>query len=404
MNRKNPPPEFDPDEFIPPPIQEGPERISSLALDVSGECNLACQYCAEKATQPKRPAMPDRILEDAWHFLFPNGTPEKYYSFRFGSGEPLLAFPILKRLESLVKESGGSFAEERPSAFITTNGTLLDGMVKNWLVSGGWNVKVSLDGPQHVHDRWRITGNGEGTYRGIAEHTRDLASRLNDRFSVTAVLCRGADPKKVFNSIANLGVRRIELVPAVHKARTILPGRTEVEQYERFVKSYARRWVEYEGDDSPPMLVGFEKFVVRVMGYALSRISCGAGRSFIGVGPEGDLYPCFRFIGIRPYKIGHLTEGLDLSAAKAFQNTEGRPYEQRTPCQECWAAPLCGGPCFACAEMFGPGDGQPFGLHCAYRLADAAAAVSLVRELRERDPVRLLSFLPGSSELMRELV
>jgi uncharacterized protein len=403
MPDKNPLPGFDPADVYPPPLGEGPWRISSLALDVAGNCNLACRYCAEAATQPPRRPMSQETLEAAWHFLFPDGQPREGFSIRLGSGEPLLALPLLRRLARLVDQGDESAVDEQPAVFLTTNGTLLDDQVRDWLVSSGWYVKVSLDGPRSIHDNWRVTPSGKGTFEQVAEAVADLAYRMPERFSVTAVLCRGADPEEVFGAIAGLGVRRIELVPVAHHGRSILPGPADVERYERFVESYARRYVDDAGEKNIPALVRFENRVARVMGYGVTRVPCGAGRSFVGVGPDGALYPCFRFIALASYRIGHLSTGLDVEAATVFQHDQGRPYEQRTPCGECWAAPLCGGPCFACAEMFGPGDGQPLALHCAYVLADARAAVWLVNQLQQRAPERLLSFLPNV-EGMAELV
>lgn len=388
------PPGFDPDDLAPPPLGEGPWHISALALDVAGKCNLACRYSAEAATQPRRRPMSPETLEAAWRFLFPGRRAKKSFSIRLGSGEPLLAFPLLRRLAKLVKKGNGSAAEKRPGVFLTTNGTLLDGEIRDWLVSSGWHVKVSLDGPKSIHDKWRLTPSGRGTFEQVAEAVSDLAQRMQDRFSVTAVLCRGADPKEVFEAIVSLGVRRIELVPVAHQDSSVLPNPADIQHYERFVKDYARRHLDHAEGKSPPTLVRFVSCVVRVMDYDVARVPCGAGRSFLGVGPEGDLYPCFRFIGLERYRLGRLSTGIDMKAAEAFQHGPGRPYEQRTSCRKCWAAPLCGGPCFACAEMFGPGDGPPLGLHCAYTLADARAAVWLVNELRQHNPERLLSFLP----------
>jgi uncharacterized protein len=403
MPEKGPPPGFDPAYVAPPPLGEGPWHVSSLALDVAGSCNLACRYCAEAATQPRRQPMSQETLEAAWRFLFPDGQPRKGFSIRLGSGEPLLALSLLRQLARLVDQGNESTADERPAVFLTTNGTLVDGPVRDWLVSSAWYVKLSLDGPKSIHDNWRVTPGGRGTFVQVAEAVADLAQRMQDRFSVTAVLCRGADPEEVFEAIASLGVRRIELVPVVHHDNSILPGAADVERYERFIENYARRYLDDAEEKDIPALIRFENRVVRVMGYNVRRVPCGAGRSFIGVGPDGDLYPCFRFIGLAPYWMGRLSTGLDMEAAVAFQHGPGRSYERRTPCRECWAAPLCGGPCFACAEMFGPGNGQPLDLHCAYILADARAAVWLVNQLRQRTPERLLSFLPdvgGIAELV----
>ncbi len=389
---------FDPESLTPPLLKNGHRHIKSLALDLAGHCNLACRYCAETATQPGRRPMSHKTLEAAWSFLFPEGVSGKGFSIRLGSGEPLLAFPLMRRIEELIKARDHYGAGDSPSVFLTTNGTLMDNKIRDWLISSGWNVKISLDGPKAIHDKWRILPGGSGTYNRIAESVAILAREIPDRFSVTAVLCQGTDPGEVFDAIESMGVKRIELVPVVHKDNSILPDSGDIERYRKFVKAYAARLIENSGEDSPPSLIRFEKCVFRVMGYNLTRIPCSAGRSFAGVGSGGDLYPCFRFIGVDRYRIGHISTGFDTEAAQAFICGPGRSYDCREKCRKCWAAPLCGGSCFACNEMFGPGNGEPIPFQCAYTLANAESAVFLVNQLKERDPEHLLSFLPDSSE------
>ena len=394
MLRVRCPPGFDRDSLTSPPLGDGPWPTVAIAPDLAGECNLGCRYCAEALTQPRRNPMCEETLMAAWHFIFPDRQPKKGYSIRLGSGEPLLALPLLQRLAQLVDEGNGSAKDDKPAVFLTTNGTLISSEVSDWLVSSGWHVKISMDGPKSVHNGWRITRNGKSTFEQVSSVVADLAERIPEKFSVTAVLCRGADPEQVFEAISGLGVRRIELVPVAHRDAAVLPGPDDVRCYESFVHNYAHQYIECAEEDRPATLVRFENCVRRVMGYDLRHVQCGAGRSFFGIGPDGDLYPCFRFIGLESYRLGRLSTGLDAKSALAFQRGPGRPYEHRALCCKCWAAPLCGGPCFACSEMFGPGDGRPLELHCAYTLADGSAAVWMVSNLRKRNPERLLSFLP----------
>jgi len=411
------PPGFDPRDVAPRTLRDGPWRVTSLALDVSGNCNLACRYCAEAATMPRRQPMTPDLLDAALALLRAGGPLGPGASLRFGSGEPLLALPLLHRVVELLGDGqggGGGYGgrngdgngdgngngggARRPLLFLTTNGTLLDDATASWLFASGFYVKVSLDGPQPTHDAWRQRPGGDGTWGAVTEAVARLVRLMPDRVSVTAVLCRGADPDRVFAAAAALGVKRIELVPVAYRDAAVRPASADIGRYQAFVLDYARRYAAAGDGEAPPILIRFAARVARAMGYGNVAIPCGAGRSFLGAGADGGLYPCFRFIGLEEYRLGDVAAGPDPARTNAFQRGPGRPYQGRGPCRACWGAPLCGGPCYACAEMFGPGDGRPVAAHCEYTLADARAAVWLVNRLRRRDPRRLLTFIPGVAD------
>jgi uncharacterized protein len=305
----------------------------------------------------------------------------------------LLAFDLLKRLQELRLQLPET---ARPNVFLTTNGTLADRTMVDWLAASGWHIKISLDGPPAIHDRWRQTSDGRGTYHVIRPGIVELARRIPHRLSVTAVLCRGADPHAVFWAIAGLGVQRIELVPVAHRNESVLPDAADIRRYERFVSSYAKWWVRQPDHSSVPSLVRFINRVRRVMGYDVEGVCCQAGRSFIAIAPEGVIYPCFRFLGLPQYRLGCLPGKIDQEAARAFQRGPGRPSGQRKACRRCWARPLCGGPCFACVELT-TDDQEIVPLHCQYVLADASAAVWTVEKLRKANPQRLLGLLGGTA-------
>ncbi len=392
-----PPTGFDPQDVAPRQTGDEPLPLLSIAVDVSGRCNMACRYCAETASQPERRAMSAEVMEAAIRLLVKNPAAGVRPSIRIGSGEPLLALSLLRRLEATLEDSSVPI-----DVSITTNGTLLDDEVADWLAATGWRVKISLDGPQEVHDLWRQRRTGRPSYRHVARAVDRMMERCPERLSVAAVLCRGTDPNVVFESIAELGVRRIELIPVAFRPapdeEDIRPMLDDVARYQTFVDKYADA-VAADGPDEHPTLVRFEETVLFLMGYGNPVVPCGAGRSFAGVGPDGALYPCFRFAGLPEYRIGDIESGLDSTAKAAFVADAGRISKLRPHCEICWAAPLCGGPCFSVAEFFGPGDGAPDELHCAYKLADARAAFRLVSDLRDNNPERLVSFLPIELDL-----
>lgn len=375
---------FDPREVFPPPLPDRPSPIASIALDLSGRCNLACRYCAESATQPTRPAMTAEMLEQVLTWFCAERS-ECSRSVHIGSGEPLLALPLLRRIDLWARTERGNPGDRVP-VFLSTNGTLLDRTTTEWLATAGWEIKISIDGPKAIHDRWRVTRNGGGTFDRVESAARVLAQCLAGRLTLVAVLCRGADPCASYDLAASIGASHIEFVPVATHDREIRPGSADLARYREFIFEYARRRADV--NRSLPQVCRFERYVLRTMGYHNRRVPCAAGRTYVGVGPDGALYPCMRFVGIERYRIGQLPEGVDPDATLAFQRGPGRTFDQRDSCRACWAAPLCGGPCFACAELF---DIEHL---CEVYRADAAAAVWLVQQLRERAPERLVSFLP----------
>ncbi len=382
---------FDPLSVSPPPLPKDVSslKITSMALDVSGCCNLRCVYCAEAATLPSRPAMPRHVLHHAVDAIFewsPRGTG---VSLHLGSGEALLHPQAVREIGRRARKLAQS--QRRPLAlYLTTNGTRLTGTIIRWLIDEGWNVKISIDGGAEIHDRYRVDREGRGTFRRIERAVRTLSMEIPERFSTTSVICRGTDPRQVFYDIAAMGVKRIELVPvaAPHSSHLTL-CEDDLVAYRRFIFDYVQRIAR--GEDVPTH-IRFQKRLQRALGYGNTRVPCGAGRNFLAIGSDGTLYPCFRFVGLRHYQLGGLDSGPDPERIQWFVDGPGRPYQQRTACRECWAAPLCGGPCFACAELLGQSNGSPSPDYCSMVRSESEAAIWLASILQE-EPHRLLELL-----------
>jgi uncharacterized protein len=379
---------FDPEIVAPPKIDERLfPRPCSLALDISGSCNLKCIYCAENSTMPKREPMEMKTLNLSVNSIFNWSENRNGVSIHLGSGEPLLNSTLVRALD----ERAQKLASERHqplSLYLTTNGTLLNDQIIKLLIAGNWNVKISIDGDQVTHDSQRIDKTGEGTFLTIQPAVSQLAKQIPESFSTTSVLCHGTDPKDVFYAIASMGVRSIEIVPiAVTKASKFALRQNDFNAYRTFIFEYAQRIAKGE---KLPVNIRFHKRLLKALGYGNSRVPCGAGRTFYAVGPQGDIYPCFRFIGLSKYRLGDLS-GISSERVKWFTASSGRPYDQRIECQRCWAASLCGGPCYACADLFGSGSALPS--YCEIVRIESEAALWLASYLREKNIERLVELM-----------
>jgi uncharacterized protein len=63
---------------------------------------------------------------------------------------------------------------------MTTNVTLLNNEVSRFLIENEFELMISLDGPEEIHDRNRILENGTGTFNivesNIKEHENSILS------------------------------------------------------------------------------------------------------------------------------------------------------------------------------------------------------------------------------------
>jgi uncharacterized protein len=73
--------------------------------------------------------------------------------------------------------------------------------------------------------------------------------------------------------------------------------------------------------------------------------ACGAGLGMLGVGTEGNIGLCHRFVDSPIGKMGSIQEGgINKTVRREFLNTHhiGARYD----CHTCWARPVCAGGCY----------------------------------------------------------
>lgn len=135
-------------------------------IELTQECNLRCKYCTfgggfyGHRTHANK-TIDRNILQEAINSGFQYGDQLDEIIFGFYGGEPLLAWEILKEAILRVHEK----AKGKKVIFsITTNAVLLDKSKATFLKDNDFHILVSLDGPQHIHDRYRTFANGNGSY------------------------------------------------------------------------------------------------------------------------------------------------------------------------------------------------------------------------------------------------
>ena len=150
--------------------------VSSARKAIGAVCNLDCSYCfflsKEMLYPGSRFRMADELLETYVRQLIEAHSGVPVVEVAWQGGEPtLMELEFFRRSVELVDhylQPG-----QRAAYTIQTNGTKLDGEWAAFLRQHEFLVGISIDGPREVHDTFRVTKGGRGSFdqvmRGLGE-------------------------------------------------------------------------------------------------------------------------------------------------------------------------------------------------------------------------------------------
>lgn len=125
------------------------DLTKSVLLTLTNLCNLNCSYCYEKNKNKEK--MSFEIAKKIIDYEINIDDGFSYLSFDFFGGEPLLQFSLIKKLVEYIKSIK---TDKQIICFIMTNGTMVHGEIKDWLIENRDCVVcgLSLDGKKESHD------------------------------------------------------------------------------------------------------------------------------------------------------------------------------------------------------------------------------------------------------------
>jgi uncharacterized protein len=326
-------------------------RIGSLLVKpVSALCNIDCAYCfyLDRDADPYKslPArrMTDETLErlvDTYLFYsYPNSV------FAFQGGEPTLAGPaFFERLVELQKRHGRN--GQSVSNAMQTNGILLDDRWCQIFHEYNWLIGISIDGPEELHDRYRLDRSHNGTWKKVMRGI-EVLQKHKVEFNVLCVLNRAnvEKPKEVYKFFRGLGIEYIQYIPLSEfdAQRNLLPFTVTPEQYGRFlVETFELWWPERRRvriryfDNIAEALAGQKP------GNCTMHATCD---SYAVVEYNGDVYPCDFFVE-DGWKLGNIN--LDSWAEIARRRPRYSFAEKKTlahaECRVCEWQSICHGGC-----------------------------------------------------------
>ncbi|MBR1669785.1 MAG: thioether cross-link-forming SCIFF peptide maturase [Butyrivibrio sp.] len=328
--------------------------VKALCLNIAHDCNLRCRYCFadEGEYHGKRGLMSEEVGKAALDFLVENSGNRRNLEVDFFGGEPLMNWEVVKK----IVEYGRSIEKEKGKNFrftITTNGTLLNDEILEYVNKEMGNIVLSIDGRKEVNDAMRPKRGGQGCYDEIVPKFLKVArSRHQLRYFVRGTFTHNnLDFSEDVRHLADLGFKQISVEPVVAKPSDWYSLKDEdipvlCDEYDKLAKFYIERHKEGKG-------FNFFHFNIDLEGgpCVAKRLSgCGSGCEYLGVTPWGELYPCHQFVGNEDFIMGNVFDGItrpDIRERFKKSNVYSRPE-----CEKCFARYYCSGGCAANAYNF----------------------------------------------------
>jgi len=184
--------------------------IRTLALNLTNNCNLKCKYCFANQGKYDKPFenMSFNTAKKSIDMLISTVLSHdgKDMSIAFFGGEPLLRFDLIKDIVSYVqKKSNNIFVKY----FITTNGTLMNEEICDFMKKNSFMVTVSIDGNKSENDRYRVFNDGKGSYEKVREsilYYKKISPKLVVRSTITDA---NSNIYKVVEHFLSIGIKNI---------------------------------------------------------------------------------------------------------------------------------------------------------------------------------------------------
>lgn len=307
--------------------QVGPTAFMTMLKPAGSTCNLDCHYCyyLDKAVQygGRQAVMSDELLE-LYIRQYIEANQVDQVTFCWHGGEPLLlGIDFYRRAMDLQQKYANG---KRIDNTLQTNGTLVDEAWCDLFAGNNFLVGISLDGPEDIHDSFRLTKQQKPTFArvmqtvemfghsGVEYNTLSVVSRMSER--------RGAEIYRFFRDVVHS--RYMQFLPAVehvidkagfyrplivspsHEGARLAEWSVTAKGYGDFLCDVFDEWVTRDVGQSYVQM--FDATLAQWCGVQPGVCSMGetCGDALV-VEHNGDVYSCDHFV-YPEYLLGNIRE------------------------------------------------------------------------------------------------
>ncbi len=292
---------------------------------VTTDCNMKCKYCYEGQNK-KHLKLDKKKCDDIVKYIIKSAGEDKNITISFHGGEPLLAFENIKYL---VNKLNTKLSDKKVVSYaMTTNATLLNEKIIEFLVREITDLTVSIDGDKKMNDINRLGRDGKSYYERVYKNALLLNSKFNNlriRMTVNHDNC-----KYLFNGTKKLIDDGFLL---------IVPG----------IDEFDNHWTDNDFiiiKDQILMIKNYLKDKKKVTVSLCEKINisecsfCKVGENNRVILPDGNIYPCTLVGGNKEFLIGNIYDDIDKEKVSMIKKYNYEDYED---CLDCALYNVCTG-------------------------------------------------------------
>jgi uncharacterized protein len=325
--------------------------LSILIKPVSGLCNLACNYCFYLEQNCHHNHTKGVMTEDTMIHLIQaalNDQPN-HISFVFQGGEPLLIGEQF--YEKFIHNVNKLNTKNIPISYsIQTNGTILSDRFIQLFREHDFLVGVSLDGYRSIHDKNRLTIDGQSSFQKTLITINTLKENkipFNILSVVTHAMLHDADGIYMF--LSRLGTEYLQFIPYVHPLDDIMDTKfLTPKEYGSFLIQLFDAWYNDVINNKNIVSIRFFDDIIKILlGYRPESCTM-SGNCIIQnvVESDGSVFPCDFYVQNK-WRLGNIVQNSlsDIRSSQKAKQFIQTSFGLSEECNTCNYQKLCFGGC-----------------------------------------------------------
>ena len=332
-----------------------------MAKPAGSACNMRCSYCYYLGRDHGTgdPGIMSEACLEQFIKNYIASAKGPVVSFTWHGGEPTLC--------GIGFYEKALFYQKKylPEGFqcwnsLQTNGLILDDEWCSFIAREHFDVGLSIDGTETVHDLYRKDAAGKGTFGRIRNACENLlAHGVSPDLLCTVTSDSVKNAAAIYRSLRDMKTGWIQFIPIVRRpadadhapagvpdpTALATPDSVTLEGYGQFLSDVFAEWIFHDLGTCEVQM--FSEMAMVLTGGEPSlcwmRRKCG---NVLVVEADGGVYSCDHFVTAE-HRIGTVSDELSGLVTSPVQTAFGNAKEETLcrECSECPYLPMCGGAC-----------------------------------------------------------